>query len=76
MELPADEENGTIYVAGAKLSDEGKLLSNGGRVLGITCVADTLPEAIDEAYKLTRKVKFDNGFYRNDIGQRALKALK
>ena len=76
MELPADEENGTIYVAGAKLSDEGKLLSNGGRVLGITCVADTLPVAIDEAYKLTRKVKFDNGFYRNDIGQRALKALK
>lgn len=62
-----------IYVAGAKLA-EGKLVTAGGRVLGITAVADTLEKAIDKAYEATHKVKFDNIYYRNDIGQRALKA--
>ena len=65
-----------IYVAGAKKAEDGSLLSNGGRVLGVTAVAGTLKDAIDKAYALTKKVKFDGGFYRNDIGARALKALK
>lgn len=64
-----------IYVAGAKLAEDGSLLSNGGRVLGITTTADTLPDAIKASYALTGQVKFDGGFYRNDIGARALKAL-
>ena len=45
------------------------------RVLGVTAIADTLPEAIDEAYKKLEKVHFDNKYFRHDIGQRALKAL-
>ena len=56
--------------------ENGNLVSNGGRVLGITAVADTLRGAIDKAYDLTKKVSFDEGFYRNDIGARALEALK
>ena len=64
-----------IYIAGAKLSD-GKLLTNGGRVLGITAVADSLPEAIELSYKKVNKVHFDNAFYRKDIGKRALKAME
>jgi len=64
-----------IYVAGAKLAEDGSLLSNGGRVLGITTTADSLQEAINASYALTKQVKFDGGFYRNDIGARALKAL-
>ena len=71
--LPETPENGTVFVAGAKLRD-GKLLSSGGRVLGVTAVADTLKEAIDEAYAITAKVKLENGYFRKDIGQRALKA--
>ena len=71
--LPETPENGTIFVAGAKLRD-GKLLSSGGRVLGVTAVADTLREAIDEAYAITAKVKLENRYFRKDIGQRALKA--
>ena len=63
------------YVAGAKLAD-GKLLTNGGRVLGVTATADTLPEAIKEAYRLSDEVHFDNAYRRSDIGQRALKALE
>ena len=74
--LPEYGPDCEIYVAGAKQDENGNLLSNGGRVLGITAVADTLPAAIDKAYDLTKKVKFDEGFYRNDIGARALEALK
>ena len=76
IELPATDADQYIYVAGAKKAEDGSLLSNGGRVLGVTAVAGTLKEAIDKAYALTKKVKFDGGFYRNDIGARALKALK
>ena len=65
--------DGEIYVAGAKLDGE-RLLTAGGRVLGVTAVADTLESAIEKAYEATRKVKFDNIYYRTDIGQRALKA--
>ena len=64
-----------VYVAGAVLKD-GQLLTNGGRVLGCTAVADTLPEAIDAAYALASQVKFENAFYRRDIGARAMKALE
>ena len=63
------------YVAGAKL-EAGKLLTNGGRVIGLTAVEDTLEKAIESAYKLVEKVHFDNAFYRHDIGQRAMKAFE
>ena len=62
-----------VYIAGAKLED-GKLLTNGGRVLGVTCTSDSLKSAIDKAYEQVEKVHFDNAFYRKDIGQRALNA--
>ena len=62
------------YVAGAKLV-EGQLLTSGGRVTGTTAVADTLADAIREAYRLSDGVKFENAFRRSDIGQRAMKAL-
>lgn len=73
MEIPEDVLKCT-YVAGASVKD-GKLLTNGGRVLGITSVAPTLKEAIAASYEKAARVKCDNLFYRNDIGQRALKAL-
>ena len=65
----------SVYVAGAKLSDK-KLLSAGGRVLGVTDVANDLKSAIDGAYKKVSMIKFDNAFYRSDIGQKALKATE
>ncbi len=64
-----------VYVAGAKLAD-GELLTDGGRVLGVTAVADTLANAIDASYALVKEVHFDNAYYRRDIGARALKAVK
>ena len=62
-----------VYVAGAALKD-GKLVTSGGRVLGVTAVADSLPEAIEKSYSLVEKIHFDNAFYRRDIGARALLA--
>ncbi len=62
-----------VYVAGAAIKD-GKLVTNGGRVLGVTAVADTLENAIADAYKLVDQIHFDNAFYRHDIGAKALKA--
>ncbi len=75
MVLPADDENGFIYVAGAKQTENG-LVSAGGRVLGVTATADTLEEAVKKAYKKVETVDFANGFYRHDIGARALAANK
>ena len=75
MLLPPDEKSSFIYVAGAKKGEDGTLLSAGGRVLGVTAVSDTLAGAIDAAYAMTKKVQFENGFYRNDIGAKAMKAF-
>lgn len=74
LTIPADVAD-KVYVAGAKLSEEGRLLTNGGRVLGCTATADTLKAAIDGAYSIVERVDFTNKYYRHDIGQRALKAL-
>lgn len=63
------EEN--VFVAGAKLDGE-KLLTSGGRVLGVTALSEDLPSAIGKAYSLVEKVSFENAYYRKDIGKRAL----
>ena len=63
-----------VYVAGAK-KENGRLLTNGGRVLGVTAVADDLRTAIEHAYKLVETINFDGAYYRRDIGKKALKAI-
>ncbi len=68
--MPQDKN---IYVAGAKLTD-GKLLTSGGRVLGVTETAPTLAEAVEKAYRTVAAVHFENAYYRKDIGARALAA--
>ncbi len=69
------EAKAATFVAGAKL-ENGKLLTNGGRVTGTTAIASSLEEAIREAYRISDGVKFENAYRRSDIGQRALQALK
>ncbi len=66
---------GQLYIAGAKLEGED-LLTSGGRVLGVTAVADSLKEALDIAYRESDKVRFDGAYRRSDIGARALLADK
>ena len=67
-------ENAAVYHAGTKLSEDGKLLTAGGRVLGVTAAADDLQSALDKAYAAVKLVSFEKMHYRNDIGKRALAA--
>lgn len=66
-----EELDKNVFVAGAKLSD-GKLITSGGRILGVTTVKDTLADAVKASYEAVDKIHFDNAYYRHDIGQRAL----
>ena len=76
FELTLDPEAAEhTFVAGAKLA-EGKLLTSGGRVTGTTAIADSLADAVREAYRISDGVHFENRYRRSDIGQRALQALK
>jgi phosphoribosylamine--glycine ligase len=70
----SDVKDAIIYHAGTKL-ENGKMLTNGGRVLGITATADSLPEAIKKAYEAVEGVSFEGAHYRRDIGARALQIL-
>lgn len=68
-----EEISENVFIAGATLED-GKLLTNGGRVLGATAIANSLEEAVRGAYDMIEKVEFQNKYYRSDIGKRALEA--
>ncbi len=76
FEITVDDDcQAEVFVAGATKKD-GKLLTSGGRVLGVVATADTLENALKKAYRDVEKVHFGNAFYRHDIGKRALDALK
>ncbi len=64
-----------IYHAGTKLDEKGNLVTNGGRVLGVTAIGKDLSEAVQKAYQAAEKIKFEGSFYRKDIGQKALAVL-
>lgn len=70
-EIKLPKERDSIFIAGAKIS-ENKLVTSGGRVLGVTETADTLAGAIDAAYKKVGEISFKNAYYRKDIGKKAL----
>ena len=72
IDLTADTDTVTTFVAGARLGEDGKLLTNGGRVLGVTATAEDLKTAVDRAYRAVAATRFENAFYRRDIGRRAL----
>jgi phosphoribosylamine--glycine ligase len=61
-----------VFHSGTAFSG-GKVLTSGGRVLGVTAAADTLAEALDKAYEAVGKVQFEGMYYRRDIGHRAVK---
>ena len=72
-QLP-DAPDVTVYHAGTALKD-GKLVTSGGRVLGVTATGDTLPHALETAYRAARRIRFEGAHMRSDIGRRALAAL-
>ncbi len=70
-----DDFDDNLYIAGAKLNGDD-VVTSGGRVLGVVAVKNDLVSAIEKSYSSVKKVHFDNAFYRNDIGAKALKVLK
>ncbi len=73
IEINGLDENGqvdgaVVYHAGTALKD-GKLVTNGGRVLGVTALGKNLDEALDKAYAAVKKIDFENAHYRTDIGR-------
>ncbi len=61
-----------VFHAGTKLNDKGELVTNGGRVLGVSATGATLEEALTKAYKACTKINFEGIYYRKDIGENAL----
>ena len=73
-QLP-DEENVTVYHSGTAITEDGQLVTNGGRVLGVTATGPRLTNALSHAYEAAEKISFEKLHKRSDIGLRALKAL-
>ena len=64
-------EDGFVFHAGTKKQDV-KIITNGGRVLGVTGLGDTLESAIKHAYEITEKISWENKYLRTDIGKKGL----
>jgi phosphoribosylamine--glycine ligase len=67
----AQRENALVFHAGTKLEKE-KILTNGGRVLGVTCQGKDFSTAISATYSAVARINFDDMYYRRDIGHRIL----
>lgn len=67
-----NDPNTIVFHSGTKLDTEGRFVSNGGRVLGVTSLDENLEKAIEHVYEQVRKVEFEGMQYRKDIGAKAL----
>ncbi len=65
-----------VFHAGTALNEKNQVLTTGGRVLAVTALGDTLRAAYDKAYNAIARIQFEGGFYRKDIGRRALEVLR
>lgn len=74
LDAKGQVDGAQVFHAGTKLAD-GKFLTSGGRVLGVTAKGLTLNSALEKAYQGVEKITFEGAHFRKDIGQRALKAL-
>ena len=68
-------EDVVVFHAGTR-EEDGKILTNGGRVLGVTAVADDIPSAQQKAYDAVDKIHFEGAHFRQEIAWRALRRLK
>jgi len=72
--LDSQDQNSVVFHAGTK-RDNGKVLTNGGRVLGVTALGDTLEAAISDAYSRVDKISWPSKYFRSDIGKKGLSYL-
>ena len=77
ISIPGDlSANVTVYHAGDKRTEDGTLVTSGGRVLGVTAVGGNLEAALKDAYAAAERICFEGRYLRHDIGKRALRALE
>ncbi len=69
--LPSESVH--VFHAGTRKLDDGSIVTNGGRVLGVTGLGDTISDAIETTYRAVRQIHFDDAHYRTDIGAKALR---
>ncbi len=72
----ANAMDGVVVFHAGTREEDGKILTNGGRVLGVTAVADDIPSAQQKAYDAVEKIHFEGAHFRQDIAWRALRRLK
>ena len=68
----SDLESDLVFHAGTKIDNQNNLVSSGGRVLNVIGYGNTLKDAIDDAYRIVKKIKYDSMFFRKDIGKKGL----
>ena len=68
-----ESENIQIYHSGTAVNNEGKIISNGGRVLSVVCQGEDFDSAFNLAYKVLKGINFDGMYYRRDIGHQVRK---
>jgi phosphoribosylamine--glycine ligase len=73
-ELSPDQIQAIIFYAGARMI-EGKVVTAGGRVLGVTGMGNNLKEALGRAYAAVSHIHFEGMYYRRDIGKRLVEKL-
>ena len=68
--------NITVFHAGTKRNAAGQIVTDGGRVLGVTALSDDIEDAVGRVYDAVKRVRFDGAHYRRDIAARALRSMK
>ena len=75
IDMGRADQMAQVYHSGTARSEKGELVTAGGRVLGVSCTADTLGEAIEKAYAAAAEIRWDGMTYRHDIGKRAMDVM-
>jgi phosphoribosylamine--glycine ligase len=73
LEALADDPDLLVFHAGTRRGPDGELLAEGGRVLNVTALGDTLAEAVERAYAAIDRIDWPEGFCRRDIAAKALR---
>ena len=76
IEKAEENKNVIVFHAGTKTDEKGNLITDGGRVLGVSATGASLEEALTTAYSAIKKINFHGIEYRSDIGKKALLMLK
>jgi phosphoribosylamine--glycine ligase len=76
LEAAGKLEDVMVFHAGTTTNEKGEVVTNGGRVLGVTALGATIPEAIERSYEAVKLISWPGVQYRRDIGQKALKRLQ